>query len=72
LDTYLPENEGKFIKGMGQKISYIGWFNKEVKDVMAFYNTIFNLLGVRILKNSEGQLFLKLGSGKIRPIKSTS
>jgi hypothetical protein len=45
--------------------------SKEVKDIMAFYTTIVNLLGVKVLKNGEGQIFIKLGSGKIRPLKNS-
>ncbi|WP_367752109.1 hypothetical protein [Ammoniphilus sp. 3BR4] len=43
---------------------------KEVTEQMAFYTTVVNLLGIKVLKNGEGHLFIKLGSGKIRPLKA--
>lgn len=38
--------------------------------IMAFYTTVVNLFGLKLLKNGEGHLFIKVGSGKIRQLKS--
>ncbi|WP_255438133.1 hypothetical protein [Ammoniphilus sp. YIM 78166] len=41
-----------------------------MKVRMAFYTTVINLMGIKLLKNGEGNFFIKLGSGKIRPLKA--
>jgi hypothetical protein len=37
---------------------------------MAFYTMIINLMGVKLLKNGDGHLFIKMWGGKIRQLKS--